>query len=269
MSGALPHQATREVIVFENSYKLTNHLLTEWIEDARQAISRQGYFAVSLSGGQTPKEFLCKLSNIKDVDLWTRTVLFQTDERFVPQDNERNNFRSLQQWLINYISIPSDNVFSVMTDMDDLEECVDLYQNDVENFFRPKVGSFPEFDWMLLGMGEDGHTASLFPGDPALDQTRRLVSAVRYPKVKDYRISLTLPVINHARRIVCLVTGAGKARRIADVLNRRDLFAPVSRVGPVNREARLTFYLDRDAASELDVPDNSFEHCGEGVRVLF
>ena len=236
----------QKILIFENSNKLTEHLLKEWIELAKESILARGQFTVAISGGKTPIEFYKRLASLKDSQLWSKTHIFQTDERFVPADNYENNFRSFKTHLLNHISIPALNIHPMKTDLDNVTLSAATYENDLKSFFPEQP--FPIFDLILLGIGEDGHTASLFPAEPAVDEKKKFVVGVSTQQLTTQRISLTLPVINQARNIVFVVTGASKAgvvRRI--IMNKTQL--PASKVEPV--AGNLFFLLDQPAGAKL------------------
>lgn len=245
--------AKRRVLIFENSFALSNYLLEKWAALAAAAVQQQGRFTVALSGGKTPIEFYCRLSNFDRFDLWTKTHLFLTDERFVSIHSPESNFRLIKNNLLDYLQIPDENIHPVLLGpVDSIDEAAAQYEGHLETFFSLPIGQRPRFDLVLLGVGEDGHTASLFPEDVNLNETSRSVTVGIPPTKKPPRISLTLPVINNAACVIFLVTGRNKASVIADIfIKGADL--PAGRVLPQNGE--IIFLLDRDAAQQLPLPE--------------
>ncbi len=235
-----------EILIFEDTAKLNEHLFEKWVALANQSIKTSGQFTVALSGGKTPGAFYKKLTFLKDKDIWSKTHLFQVDERFVASHKYESNFRTIDEYLLNYI--PSTNIHAVKTDAVDVTAAAEEYEKQLRDFFNLKDNQFPQFDLILLGIGEDGHTASLFPGDPAVTENKKLAIGVSAKHLTNERISLTLPVINSARHIVFMVTGANKAgivRRI--IMNRADL--PAAYVEPTG--GHLYYLLDQSAGQKM------------------
>ena len=250
----------RKVLIFENAFSLTDHLFKMWISIARQSIEQKNRFTVALSGGRSPMEFYCKLSNMKDFDLWKRTHVFLGDERFVPHDDPKSNFKMIKENLLDFVSIPPENIHPIATDLKNVELAADQYKNELVQFFEFKENA-PCFDLILLGIGSDGHTASLFPDDEQVDDAGRLVLPVSLPHLKEDRISLTLPVINNARNVISLVLGAGKADIVKKIIKERSNI-PASKVELKN--GQLTYLLDNEAAQKLSFRD-SYSHEGQAI----
>ncbi len=250
----------RKILIFENTYTLTEYLLEKWIEIARESVQRNNRFTVALSGGRSPMEFYCRLSNLKEFDLWQRTHIFLGDERFVPLDDDSSNFKMLKKSLLDYISIPPENVRPIKTNQKNVEISAEEYKNELAHFFEFKEAKTPCFDFMLLGIGTDGHTASLFPNDPRVYDTDRLVLPVSLPQLKEERVSLTLPVINNSRNIFTLVCGANKADIFQEILANSHL--PITSVSPSS--GQLIYLLDKEAAQKLSYHD-SYLHEGNAI----
>jgi 6-phosphogluconolactonase len=253
----------RQILVFENSFKITNYLLKRWMDIAQQSIKERGRFTVALSGGKTPLEFYCRLSGIDDMKLWSNTHLFQADERFVSQDSPESNFKMISDNILSYAGIPASNVHPIHTNVKSLETSIEEYDKDLRSFFKNENSSFPSFDLIFLGVGEDGHTASIFPGTQAIDEASRWVVGTNTSDVKHQRISLSLPLINHARHVFILVLGSSKASIMKNILiDQKKL--PAGLIRTLN--GQVTFCLDKDAASQIPYRTSYVDH-GDAIIV--
>lgn len=251
----------RKILIFENSYTLTDYLIRKWVEMARESVARNNRFTVALSGGRSPMEFYCKLSSLQDFDLWQRTHIFIGDERFVPLDDNASNFKMIKKDLLDYINIPPENVHPVPVDQKNVDLAADHYKNELVHFFEFKDADLPCFDFVLLGLGTDGHTASLFPDDVQINDPGRLVLPVSLPHLKNERISLTLPVINNSRYVIFLGLGANKADILREIIEeKRDV--PASKVDLT--DGQLIYLLDKEAAQKLSYHD-SYSHEDQAV----
>src|SRR5258705_12409901 len=208
----------RNILIFDNSEQLAEAAAERFVSDAQEAIKRHGRFSVALAGGNTPKrvyELLASEPYVSRIE-WSRAHLFFGDERCVPPDHADSNYRMVNESLISRCSIPAQNVHRITGEVDPLLGAR-RYEEELRGFFPGS--SWPRFDLVLLGMGEDGHTASLFPGTTALNETKAWVVANWVEKFGAFRITLTAPAINHAAHIVFLITGEAKARRLAEIVN--------------------------------------------------
>lgn len=253
----------RQVLIFEDSYKLTNYLLKKFTELGSEAIEQRGRFTVAFPGGQTPLEFYCKLSNYHEFDFWLRTHIFLSDERFVPLDDKESNYKLIHDNLLSYVNMPSRNMHYVPTESGSLEDAAEEYKNHLLSFFDTARASLPRFDFMLLGIGDDGHTASLFPWVENIDHPQRWTIPVSSNHLKNERISLSLSVINNSKTIIFMVMGKNKAKVIQTILEETsDL--PAAKVCPTDGE--LIFLLDRDSASQLTIKE-PFTDLGEAISL--
>jgi 6-phosphogluconolactonase len=222
----------------------------ELLRRAGTAIAEHGRFTLALSGGSTPKILYASLV---DADLdWSRVHLFFGDERCVPPDDEQSNYRMAREALISKIDIPAANVHRIQAELASVDEAVMQYQSDLRAFFGLKEPSeLPRFDLVLLGLGPDGHTASLFPGTTALDEEERLVAAPWVSRLGTHRITLTARVINHAACVMFLVAGADKAETLKAVLEGppRPRELPSQMIQPT--EGELLWFVDRAAGKSL------------------
>jgi 6-phosphogluconolactonase len=206
-------------------------------------------FRVVLSGGSTPlRLYEMILEAGSDLD-WHKVRVFFGDERTVPPDHPDSNFRAAYETLLDAAPVAEAAVFRMHCELG-AEVAADLYEQTIRGEFQLQPGELPRFDLILLGMGADGHTASLFPGTPALEERERLVVANPVPQLNTTRLTLTYPVLNAARAVLFLVTGAEKAPALracltGDIATR----PPAGRVQPT--DGRLLWYVDRAAAAEL------------------
>lgn len=193
------------------------------IESAAAATRDRGRFVLALAGGSTPEKAYARLAqaDYRDRIDWTKILVFMGDERFVPADDPRSNFGMARRALLEHVPIPAGNVFPVPTTLPTPDEAAAAYAATIaEALGAPANGPAPKFDLILLGLGDDGHTASLFPGMPALHEMGRWVVAsppgVLPPPVD--RVTFTYPVLNAALKVLFLVTGEKKAKMLREVL---------------------------------------------------
>ena len=220
------------------------------IETARRAAGEAGRVTVALSGGNTPR-VLHKILSEKFFSSrmpWDRTHIFWVDERCVPMEDLSSNYGTLERDLLSRIPIPRENIHPMPGDLDPDEGAL-RYQETLVDFFQLKEGGFPAFDMVFLGIGRDGHTASIFPGQAALEENEKLVLHVKGGDPFVDRITLTLPVLNRGREIIFLVSGKGKAEIMRGILKGGPDDTPAARVEPVF--GRLTWILDLSAATLL------------------
>jgi len=239
----------REVLIFQKIDELYDFLIKKWKEISEKAIEERGIFTVALSGGETPVEFYQRLSDSKNSFPWGKTHIFLADERFVSFDEPDSNYGMIEEALLRHIAIPAENIHSVHI-YKTPEISAKRYEEEIKTFFRLKEDKFPQFDLIILGIGEEGHTASLFPGDSALLETHRLTAVVHLDNERHERVTLTLPVINHVRNIIFLVLGESKAEIIREVLENPQSNLPASHVRPASGE--IFFLLDKEAGSLLN-----------------
>jgi 6-phosphogluconolactonase len=224
----------------------------EFIRAATQAVEQRKRFAVALSGGSTPRSLYGLLAaNAASSLPWDRMFFFFGDERHVPPDDPESNYRMANESLLSKVPVPTANVFRVPTENPDASAAAEAYEQTLRQFFAVKPGEFPRFDLILLGMGPDGHTASLFPETTALQEKSRLVVANCVEKLKTSRITFTLPLLNAARRVTFLVSGTQKAPALHEVLegNAPGEKYPSKLVSP--KDGKVIWLVDRAAASEL------------------
>jgi 6-phosphogluconolactonase len=214
------------------------------------AIRERGRFTVALSGGSTPRGLYQELSKNFCTQLdWRKVFFFFGDERHVPPTDSESNYRMANESLFSKLAIPADHVFRIPAEMPDAGQAALAYEQTLRNFFRPSPGSFPRFDLALLGMGPDGHTASLFPGTTALEEKEHWVVANWVEKFSAFRITLTYPVLNSAACVMFLVSGGEKSEMVRRALKDPAADFPCQKVRPTNGE--LIWFLDQAAAAKL------------------
>lgn len=237
--------AIGEYLVFEKIDGMWEFTAERWRDISSHAVKDKGFFAAALSGGKTPVGFYRHLSAVEGLE-WDRTHLFLVDERFVPPENTESNYRMVRETLLDRIPIPSRNVHLMVTEISSLIASAERYEEELRAFFRLSEGGIPEFDLILLGIGEDGHTASLFPGTQALKEKNHLVVPVKLGAARHDRISFTLPVINNSRNVICLASGRRKRAVMRKLRRGYDRTLPASMIKP--EKGKLIFVMDREAA---------------------
>lgn len=239
-------QNNLQILVFKDIEEISDWMIQKWLNLAQKTFQEKDQFIVAISGGKTPIPMYQKISH-SDLPLsWDKTHFFLVDERFIPFDNPDSNFGMIKAHLFNQIPIPDENIHPIY-----IEKAAQLsakrYEADINIFFNLRMKGLPRFDLILLGIGEDGHTASLFPKDDTLLEKQHLTRAVTSKRLKHPRITITLQVINHAKNIFFLATGEKKAKVIKDILRKRNPQFPASLVRPENGE--ITLLLDKQSAS--------------------
>ncbi|MEI6276394.1 MAG: 6-phosphogluconolactonase [Prolixibacteraceae bacterium] len=213
----------------------------------RIACSLSDRFHLALSGGSTPNLLFSALSSkYADSALWQKTHFWWVDERMVPSQDPESNFGMAQKLLFSKIAIPGNNIHPIHGEVDPLEESGN-YASTIRQAL-PVIDEFPVFDLILLGMGEDGHTASIFPNHPELLYSDRICEVAHHPVTNQPRITLTGRVINNADAVWFLVTGTGKAERLAEVFSRSEISGklPSAHIHPVHGE--MSWFVDEPAS---------------------
>lgn len=234
------------VSIFDNAEQLAIAAAERFVDDA----SRTNHFSVALAGGRTPKRVyeLLASDQVKNQIDWLCVHLFFGDERCVPPDHPESNYRMVYEALISRVAIPTENVRRIMGE-EDPSKSAEAYEKELRSFF-PRL-AWPRFDLVFLGMGDDGHTASLFPQSEALEETTRWVVATKSAHSPPDRITLTLPVFNHAAHVVFLVQGKEKAQRLREVLRHAHAPEPLPAQLIKPYDGKLEWLIDSAAASCL------------------
>jgi 6-phosphogluconolactonase len=245
-----------ELKVFDDtpdSTALTRAAAEEIASRAEAAIAAQGRFTIALSGGSTPRPIYRLLAEqpYRDRILWDRVHVFWSDERHVPPDHPDSNFGMAHDELLSKVPLPAGNIHRVRAEKPDAELAAHEYEWTLRSAFNLDEGQVPRFDLVLLGLGSDGHTASLFPGSDAVRERTRLVVAPWVSAHSGFRITMTLPVLNRAASALFVVSGEEKAEALRSVLEgdlQPDRFpAQAVRLD----EGRLLYFADRAAARLL------------------
>jgi 6-phosphogluconolactonase len=237
-----------EIKIVPDAVTLACEAAQEFHRLAEAAVQERGRFAVALSGGNTPRSVYSLLASEHKQLPWDRIHVFFGDERHVPPDHPDSNFRMANESFLSKVPIPEKNIHRIRAELD-VETAVTEYDQQLHDFFRLVDHDWPRFDLIFLGIGEDGHTASLFPGSKALAEASRRVAANWVEKFKTFRITLTFPVLNDASEVVFLVSGGSKARILSEILNPGAQKYPAQSVQPEN--GKLLWLVDEDAGSLL------------------
>ncbi len=248
--------------------QLENELIALFKNLAHQKLKSKKKFCVALSGGQTPVNFYKKLSKIKNKRFWQGIHIFWADERFVDWEHPDSNYHLIKDKLLSKIPIPSKNIHPVKTDGYSVGAAAERYAQELQAIFKLNPYKFPVFDFILLGVGEDGHTASIFPGMKPDETKKPLTLGVKKLNVKYERVSLSLATLNAARNIVFLVTGFNKAAIVKRILEEKADLLPASWIKP--KKGNVFFFLDKAASHEMDfkkIEPKLTSHYNKGVRI--
>jgi 6-phosphogluconolactonase len=240
-----------EIRIFDDLEHLSWAAATRFEELARIKVIEKKIFTVALSGGLTPKllyEILGSPAFAGRV-CWPNVHLFQVDERCVGPDDPKSNYRMIRQAMLESSPLPEGNFHRMAAERPDREQAARDYAEDLARALQPAPGEFPHLELVFLGMGPDGHTASLFPGSAALDEQTAWVVPNYLGKLKAFRLTLTLPVLNAAAYVIFMVTGADKAATLREVLEGSEGRFPAQRIQPTR--GRVSWFVDEGAAQLL------------------
>ncbi|MEW5942186.1 MAG: 6-phosphogluconolactonase [Chloroflexota bacterium] len=247
--------------VFNDLESLSRAAATKFIQIANESATQRGRFLVALNGGGTPKRLFQLLASAPDKMDWARARVFWGDERLVPATDPESCYGMAKEILLDRVPIPADNIHRVLSDLKPAEAASD-YARVLKRFASPPL-DWPRFDLLLLGMGGDGHTASLFPGSPVDATEPVLAVTAHYQGRPARRVTLTPPVFNSAREVMFLAAGASKAEALKHVLNGENpLQYPAARIHPA--EGNLMWFVDDAAASALTPGPVSDRPTGRG-----
>jgi 6-phosphogluconolactonase len=224
-------------------------VITTYIADA---IRLRGRASLALAGGSTPREVYARIASepFRSQVAWQNLLVFWGDERCVPPDHAESNFRMAREAFLDHVPIPQGNIFRIKAEIPPEQAAID-YENTIRKELAGHEG-FPQLDLVLLGLGEDGHTASLFPDTTGLTEDRLLVASVYVRRLNAHRITMTYPVINRAARVLFIVAGKTKSAIVRNVLEGPSGRFPSQGVKPDGDG--LHWILDRDAAALLQHP---------------
>lgn len=236
--------------VHENTKALAQAAADRFVAASENAIEKRGSFTVALSGGSTPRETYRRLAEpgLATKVSWRNVHLFWGDERCVPPGHPDSNYRMVRKTLIQKVPVPQTNVHRIQGELDP-NLAAEVYEEELRSVFG--VEERPRFDLIFLGLGRDGHTASLFPGSMALRESEHWVVAVFVEALQAWRVTLTPPVLNSARQLSFLVAGKSKAERLQEVLESEPQpeSLPAQIVQP--RDGQVTWLIDQAAAAKL------------------
>src|ERR1051326_4286311 len=241
-----------EVRIFPSLEELSRHAAAQFSDISIQCETDRKIFAAALSGGSTPKRLyeLLATAEFSERIPWHRVHLFQVDERCVPPHDEQSNYRMIRRALLNHAPIPSENFHRMEAERANLDDVARRYASEIANVLAPAPGELPRFDLILLGMGPDGHTASLFPGSPALHEQSAWICSNYVAKFQAHRLTMTLPLINRAANVIFLVAGSDKAEALRRVLRPESGNEPLPAEMIRPAQGRLGWLVDT-AASRL------------------
>jgi 6-phosphogluconolactonase len=238
------------VEIFGSPQELFHAAAKKFCSLGSKSITATGRFTVALSGGSTPRglhqELVTDFASQLD---WSKVFFFWGDERHVAPDSSESNYRMAKETLLSKLPIPPENIFRVPSELPDARQAAAKYEQTLQEFFHLKPDWFPKFDFILLGMGPDGHTASLFPGTAALQEKDRLVVGNWVEKLNTFRITFTYPVLNNGACVMFLVSGDEKAEMVRRALQDPAANLPCQKIHPADGE--LLWYLDKGAALKL------------------
>ena len=234
--------------IFANSEELARGAAEYLVARSGEAVAQKGFFTVALSGGSTPKVLYQLLADepFRSQVPWSRTHFFWSDERHVPPDHPDSNYRMTQEAMLSRVPVPEANIHRVHGESPDAAAAASEYEQTLLQLTKQTL---PQLDLILLGLGPDGHTASIFPGSDVLNETKRLVAAPWVEKFNTHRITMTLPLLNNGASILFLVSGADKAEMVKKVIEGPKEF-PAQAVQPTH--GRLIWMLDQDSAKNLN-----------------
>ncbi len=241
-----------EIRIFDDLEQLSWAAATRFEEQARVKVIDKKPFCAALSGGSTPKMLyeLLGSATFGGRVRWTNVHLFQVDERCVPPDDAQSNYRMIRQALIELSPLPEGNFHRMRAELPDRAGAAREYSEELAGVLKPQPGEWPQFDLIFLGMGPDGHTASLFPGSAGLNERTAWVIPNFAPALKSDRLTLTFPVLNAAAHVIFLIAGADKADTLQRVLKGPPGQFPAQLIQPVS--GRLSWFIEKSAAGKLD-----------------
>ena len=237
--------------LFNDSNELAEQLARDFSDAVNEKDASGGTLTVALSGGHTPKTFFEILAaQYSETIPWDKVIFFWGDERCVPPDNDESNYKMTNLALLSKIEIPESNIHRVRGEDPPHNEVL-RYSQEISETIETAENGFPRFDWIFLGMGPDGHTASLFPGAPTLQEKEKVCVIATHPESGQKRVSVTFPVLDNAKRVSFLVAGDSKAPVLKEIMESggKPLPYPASMVRTV--DGVLDWYLDKAAAPWL------------------
>ncbi|MFC1867544.1 6-phosphogluconolactonase [Thermodesulfobacteriota bacterium] len=239
-----------QIVIMENPADLARAGARILTSTSKERITKTGRFVMAISGGSSPgpmHKLLTKEPYLSEIQ-WSKTHIFWVDDRCVPENNPFSNYGTARREFLDLVPIPSGQAHNMPTELSP-EEGARSYQKELIRFFQLKEDECPTFDLIFLGIGPDGHTASLFPGHRALKERKKLVISVKGGNPYLNRLTMTCSVLNNAGKIVFIAFGKGKAEILKSVFKQGEKSLPAQIVHPISGE--LIWLLDREAASSL------------------
>ncbi len=240
----------RHIETADNLETLAQRAARRFYEMAERAIAdaQRRRFTVALSGGSTPRALHRALvAHYRDLIPWDAVQVFWSDERCVPPDHPDSNYRMARETLLEHVPLPAANIHRMPGERTDYDAAAADYEAEIRAVFGTPPGTVPRFDLVLLGIGPDGHTASLFPGTAALHETSKLIAANWVPKVNMERLTFTYPLINNARQVMFLAAGEEKAEALRDILSGQTSIDERPAVGVRPAAGEVVWMVDRAA----------------------
>lgn len=252
----MPAPAQRDIRILADSAAITHRAADEFVKAASEAVANHGVFNVAFAGGSTPKSLYALLADdlaYRGKITWEKMHVFFGDERHVPPDHSDSNFRMASEALFSKALLKPEQISRIKGEYPDAEKAAREYEQVLRTYFQLKPADYPRFDLVLLGMGDEGHTLSLFPGTKALHSAGRIVVRNWVGKFFTERITLTAEAVNHANRVMFLITRADKAPALKAVLEGpyEPEQLPAQLIQPASGNA--LWLIDRDAAKMLSV----------------
>ena len=242
-----------KIEIFSDTEILAQRTLEIFIAEVKKTLERKETFFAALSGGNTPKHFFELLGTVQQSTTlsWNKIHLFWVDERYVPIASPKNNYKMAADTFLNKVAIPQENIHRIPTEFDDINISARKYEEIIRTVFNLEPGQIPVFDLIMLGMGTDGHTASLFPNSYASFDVDKLACVVYHMDEKLNRITLTRSVLCRAKRILVMVEGQKKAAVLKEVFTSEpdEIRYPIHILWPVLD--KVTWLVDKDAAGSL------------------
>ncbi|MBX9687880.1 MAG: 6-phosphogluconolactonase [Candidatus Obscuribacterales bacterium] len=242
----------REIILCQDKEDLADKAAKSFVKTVKEILSRQAICNLALSGGSTPKMLYARLiqSDLIDQLDWSRIAFFVSDERCVELKSEESNWGNAYRLLLSKLPVDNDRLHPTAFQEENADKSASEYENKIRHLLPLDDKGVPRFDLIYLGMGPDGHTASLFPDTEGLKEKKRLVIKNHVGKLNVDRVSFTFTLINAAARVVFLVAGKDKAPVVKEIIENAADY-PCAHVAPENGE--LSWFLDREAASDLEI----------------
>jgi 6-phosphogluconolactonase len=247
--------AKPQIQIFENLETISRQAAKRFCELAVARASSGRDFTCALSGGSTPQRLYELLATPEYSIPWQRVHLFQVDERTVSPDDRESNYRMIREVLLSKVPLPTEHFYRIAAERADRNAVAREYAAELERILQPTAGDWPRLDLVFLGMGADGHTASLFPQSAALTERRLWVVPNYSPRLGKHRLTLTYPVLNAAAEIIFLVSGADKAETLRQVLEGPPGIFPAQGISPAS--GTLSWFVDKAAAWLLNQPARS------------